>query len=491
MGTQGKHRCLSVNAQGHVLMASLMLIMVLSLLSMTAFFLADQDSPGVSAMREEIVARQLADAAADLAVSWFHDTPNAPPSITGMLMKRQGDVGGGPSFFDPAGRSQFVGTAERPDILLDASNPADDRALNLLPNGFSSSLSQLGHVDKVKVYAPTQPGVLGTLEVVASTAGRRGLTRTIQLQLGALNIPAVRAAVQVGQGLGSISPGGAAPLSVHWGDLRVTGDLVLNQVADLVVKSDMAPVTGQEYELMARREDRWIDYWIGGDVALLSPPSSPTPVFPANLHRHLHPAPGVRLDQWDYDLLKRTALRHGTYYRLDRVGRLRPLGASESDQGLTPSEVLSSSAIGQSLGLVFIDTLDGVAPHADNLGTLTLESDYLEALLVVQGHVVIRPNGTGRSLPVLSPSPEGSSSFGSRIPVTLSNVHVRGIVYAAGSIVLERSARVYGAMITAGTIGAGSAGSSLEVWYDADLGKGLFRGLPVVYRVPGTRRVWY
>ena len=86
MGTQGKHRCLSVNAQGHVLMASLMLIMVLSLLSMTAFFLADQDSPGVSAMREEIVARQLADAVADLAVSWFHDTPNAPQSIAGVLM---------------------------------------------------------------------------------------------------------------------------------------------------------------------------------------------------------------------------------------------------------------------------------------------------------------------------------------------------------------------------------------------------------------------
>jgi hypothetical protein len=97
----------------------------------------------------------------------------------------------------------------------------------------------------------------------------------------------------------------------------VTGDLSVKQTEDLVVKSSAAPVTDQSYELMGRLEDRWTDYWIGGNVSFLSPPSlSASPVLPPNVHVSQEPLPGVRLDRWDYDLLKRTALRHGTSYRL-------------------------------------------------------------------------------------------------------------------------------------------------------------------------------
>lgn len=491
MARRRKRQSTQDNVHGHVLIASLLLIIVLSLLSMTAFYLASQDVPGISAMREESAAQQLADAAAEIAVSWFHDTATTPPSIAGLLEKRQSDSAAGPSFFDVAGRSQFVGTADHPDILLDASNLEDDRVLNGSSGGFSGGLSDVGRLERVKIYAPLQPGLLGTLEVSASAVGRRGLSRTIQLQLGALNIPSVRAAVQIGQGLGTLKPGGESPAFVHWGDVRVMGDLVINQIANLVSKNDMASVTGQTYELTGRLEDRWIDYWIGGDINVLSPPSSSTPVYPQNVHLFQNPTPGVRLDQWDYDLLKRTALRHGTYYRLDRNGLLHPFGASDDEPGLMPSEALSSPAVGLTRGLVFIDTLDGSAPRVDNLGTLTLNTDYVEALLVVQGHVVIRPEGMGCSVPVLSPSPEGSDRLGSRIPVTLSNIHFRGLLFVAGSIMLERSVGLYGAVIAAGTVAAMTTGSLIEVWYDADLGRGLFRGLPLVYRAPGTRRVSY
>jgi hypothetical protein len=37
-----------------------------------------------------------------------------------------------------------------------------------------------------------------------------------------------------------------------------------------------------------------------------------------------------------------------------------------------------------------------------------------------------------------------------------------------------------------GLVGSGL----LEVWYDADLGRGLVRGLPMVFPVPGTWREW-
>jgi len=476
---------------GHVLMASLVLIVVLSLVGMTALYVAGQDIPGIVAMREESIAQHLSEAAAEVVLSWFHDAETTPLPIAGLLAKRQGDLDSGPSFFDASGRSQFIGTADLPDVLLDAANPEDDRLLNNPPSGFVAPLLGLGRLEKMKVYGPLQPGLLGTLEVTASTLGRRPSVRTIRLQLGATNIPAVRAAVQTGQGLGVVLPGGESPVLAHWGDVRVMGDLLLGQAEDLVVKSSAASVTGQSYQYMGRLEDRWIDYWIGGDISLISPPSSSTSSdFPPNVHLSQQPVPGVRLDRWDYELLKRTALRHGAYYRLDRIGRLHRLGAPDEDSGLLPSDVLAA-AVGQSHGLVFIDTVDGEPPRADNLGTLVVEADYVEALLVVQGHVVLRPNGSGRSVSVLSPSPEGLDSLGSRIPVTLSEIHLNGLLYAAGTVTLERSVRVYGAVMTAATIVASSAGLLMEVWYSADLGKGLFRGLPVVYPAPGTWQLKY
>jgi hypothetical protein len=485
-----KDASLDREIQGHVLLTSLVLIIILSALGMTAFYLAGQDARGISAMREESAALQLTDAATELVMSWFHDSTNAPAPIAGLLVKRQDDPVSGPSFFDTTGRSQFMGNPERPDILLDATNSADDRLLNSPPSGFSGSLLEAGRLEKLKVYGPSQPGLLGTLEVTASTMGLKPIARTIRLQLGALNVPAVRAAVQTGQGLGALRPGGESPVLVHWGDMRVMADVVVNHIEDLIVKSTAAPVTGQSYELTRRLEDRWTDYWIGGTVSLISPPTSASG-FPLNVHIGQHPTPGVRLDRWDYELLKKTALRYGMYYRLDRSGRLHLPGAAESDPGLLPADVLASSAVGQFHGLIFIDTLDGEAPRSDNLGTLVVDADYVEALLVVQGHVLVKPSGSGRSVPVLSPAPEGSTSLGSRIPVTLSNIHLNGLLYAAGTITLAGNARIYGAVMTPDTVVAGSTGVRMEVWYNADLGKGLFRGLPVVYRVPGTWQMQY
>src|SRR5262245_30151961 len=141
---------------GHVLMASLMVMLILSVLSMTAFYLAGQNVPGISAMREESTSLQLADAATELAIGWFHDSTSSPPSIAGLLMKRQDDSVGGPSFFDAAGRSQFIGSSDRPDILLDAAGVAGNQVLNTAPSGFSGPLLGLGRLEQLKVYGPSQ-----------------------------------------------------------------------------------------------------------------------------------------------------------------------------------------------------------------------------------------------------------------------------------------------------------------------------------------------
>ena len=479
---------MNVPERGYVLLAALMLVFLLSIAGMTSLHLAGQDAPGVSAMKEDKVAQQLADAGADLVMSWFHDPKTTPTSVAELLVKRQGDLTGGPSFFDVAGRSQFVGTADRPDILLDAANQADIQTLNDSPGGFYNALRGLGRILRVKVYGPLQPGLLSTVEVTATTVDRRPVARTVQLQLGAVSIPAVRAAVQVGQALGTLQPGGESPVLVHWGDQRVTGDLSVKRVEDLVLKSSTASVTGQSYDQMMQAQDRWTDYWIGGTVFITSPPpgQGASPPLPSNVHTSQYPTPGVRIDRWEYELLKKAALQVGTYYRLDRLGRLHPLGGLESDQGLDPADALESQEVSSQHGLVFIDTIDGEAPRLDNLGTLILDTDYFEGLLVVQGHVVLRPRASGKSVPALSPSPEGTNSLGARVPVQLSGIHVNGVLSAAGSIMLERSTRVHGALIAGNTVTAAGTGTVAEVWYNVDLTQGLFRGLPVVYRAPGS-----
>lgn len=474
--------------KGHVLLVALMLIVLLGITGMTSLFLAGQDGLGVSAMKEDNVTQQLADGAADVVMSWFHDPSVTPTAIAGLFVKRQGDPLSEPSFFDVAGRSQFVGTADRPDILLDAANQEDNQVLNDSLSGLSSVRGGLGKILKLKVYGPLQPGLLSTVEVTATTVDRRPITRTVQLQLGAVSIPAVRAAVQAGQTLGAMQPGGESPVLVHWGDQRVLGDLTVQRVEDLVVKSAAASITGQSYDQMLYAQDRWTEYWIGGTVSVISPPpgQGANPSLPENVHLHQYPTPGVRLDQWDYDSLKKIALHWGTYYRLDRTGQLHPLGALDSDQGIRPADALESHAIGDHRGLVFIDTVDGQPPRVDNMGTLVLDTDYFEGLLVVQGHVAISPRAAGKSLPVLSPSSLGTQSLGARVPVQLSGIHVNGLLYAAGAIRIERSARLYGAMITGQSVTSVGAGTIIEVWYNVDMAHGLFRGLPVVYRAPGT-----
>ena len=488
MGEQRASAIMNQCDKGHVLLAALMLIFLLGVVGMTSLYLASQDRPGVSAMTEDKLAQQLADGATDMVMSWFHDPSATPTVIGGLLAKRQGDLASGPSFFDLAGRSQFVGTVDHPDILLDAANQADNQMLNDSPNSFHNSLGGLGRINKVKMYGPLQPGLLSTVEVTATTVDHLPVARTVQLQLGAVSLPAIRAAVQIGQTPGATQPGDPFPVLAHWGDLRVLGDFAVQRVEDIALKSTAAPVTGQSYDQMLYAQDRWTEYWIGGTVLVIAPPpgQGANPPFPENVHLHQYPTPGVRLDQWNYDSLKKIAQHWGTYYRLDHLGQLHPQGASDSDQGITPADVLESQIVGNQRGLVFIDTVDGQPPRVDNMGTLVLDTEYVEGLLVVQGHMLLRPRAEGKSVPVLSPSPPEAQSLGGRVPVQLSGIHVNGLLYAAGTIRIERSTRLYGAMMAGQGVTSIGTGTMIEVWYNADLAQGLFRGLPVVYRAPGT-----
>jgi len=190
---------------------------------------------------------------------------------------------------------------------------------------------------------------------------------------------------------------------------------------------------------------------------------------------------------WQYQTFKDYAQRFGSYYVPDREGLLYRNGVTDPSHALTPSQVFGSQEVGDQRGLVFIDTLDQQPPNETNQATLTLEAPYMEGTFYINAHVVLQPQGTGRMVQAFAPPPEGQSAVALYGPASTVGVTINGVLYTAGTLRVGREVRVYGSVAAErGLAGAGL----LEVWYDADLGRGRVRGLPVVYPVRGTWREW-
>ncbi|HJU06316.1 MAG TPA: hypothetical protein VJ692_14305 [Nitrospiraceae bacterium] len=468
------------NERGTALLAAVLVTVILSMLGTVSLNLATQEIVQTRMSGDEAIAQNLADAGLDVAISWFHDPASAPDGAAGSLLTKRFDLPeSGPSFLDSTGQSQFRGTSLNPDILYDASRAADDQLLNGTEKGWFRSLRPLGRILKLKVYGPARPGLLCTVEV---TAGTGNITRTVATQLGSRTIPPLRAGVQIN----TVDPKVSLPLWLHWGSLKINGDVYFGKKEEFPAKSQLAAVTNQSYAGVSNREDRWLEAFIGGD-ALFAPSSLSSSEPPANVYPHQNPTPGLRQDRWEYETMKKYAMAFGTYYARDQDGLLYRNGVIQPGLGLTADQVFESKFVGDHHGLIFIDTLDQLPPQPDNLGTISISTEYAEGLFVVNAHLHLHAKGPGKSVPALSPPREGSTSLGSRIPVELSNINLQGVLYVAGDFSFEEPARVYGALITEGRALIASENSTpIEIWYNYDLRNGLFRGLPLVYAAPGT-----
>lgn len=463
----------TTSERGAVLLGVLMIVLILTLMGMVSMNLAMQEILQISAGKDEVTARHLAEAGADVVIQWFHNTNAMPVGASTVMSKRYDLPDSGPSFFDAVGRSQFSGSIAVPDLLYDAARPGDDRLLNDPVDGWFRSLQSLGRIETLKVFGPTRPGLLCSVEV---TAKAKKHTRTVALQLGALVTPPLRAGVQVGNSGVALTSEVSLPVWVHWGDLKAKGNVQLGRREDVPAKTGLAPITGQSYADMVSREDRWLTVWTGGD-ALFTPSSVGSTMFPSNVYPRRDPFPGLHEDVWPYEVLKKFALQHGSYYARDVSGLLYRNGTIGSGLGVTVEEVIRSTAVGHNHGLVFIDTLDQLPPRPDNLGTVLIETDYVEGLFVVNAHVQWRPRTGGKSVPVLSPPSDGSSSFAARVPVTLSGIHLHGVLSTPGDLSYEGQPRVFGALLVEGRIlPVSGTPTPIEVWYDHDYRNGLFRG---------------
>jgi hypothetical protein len=472
--------------QGIALLTVVLIMLLLFIIGTVSVNLATHEIQQASGVADEVMARHLAEAGTELVMSWFHDPSSVPPAIGGVIRRQHDAAGGGLSYFDALGRSQFTGSSANPDIAFDASRPSDDRLLNDPKTGWFRELQALGRVNAVKVYAPGRPGFLCTIEV---TAQAKQVARTVSLQLRALKLSPLRAAVQI-QNKPARPAATPLPLWLHWGDANIGGNALLGTPEDVPAKSALASVTGQSYGEMAPRLDRWVDIFVGGE-ALFSPSASPGTI-PSNVYAQQDPVPGLRWTEWDYDTLKKYAVRYGSYYIRGQDGLLYRDGTVQEGAGRQIDEVLRSREVGDDRRLVFIDTLDQRPPGPDNLGTLDLSLNYAEGFFIVNANVRLVASGAGMSVPALSPPDERSSSLATRIPVTLPGIHLRGVLFTPGDMVYEGRPRVYGALLIGGGLQAKTGTPApLEVWYDNDLGDGLFRGLPLVYPASGTWQETY
>lgn len=481
VGNQGDER-------GIALLAVLMVVCLLTLLGMTSMHLAGQEVVGASVLQEERLAHHAAESAVDVVMGWFHDPSLVPQEIgTTWFAKRFVNAQGDPSYFDAEGRAQFVGTVAQPDMVFDATNPQHDRLLNDPQTGWFKSLKGLARILKLRVYGATRPGLLCTVEVTAGAGQAARVTKTSSVEFGAYAVPALHAPLQSGALGSQFSELSAGVVFAHWGEMIVRGPAHFPKPSEMPVKSALAPVTGQTYDEMGQRTDRWLNIKIGGDARFAQLPLEAWADVPLNLQAHQEPIPGIQVDQWEYATLKRMAMQFGQLYGIDRDGLLYPGGVIQPGLGRPASEVFASRGPGDHRGLVFVDTLDGMPPRLDNLGSIVLEQDYAEGVFIVNAHVLWRAGPAGRVVPALSPPPDGQQSLGVRIPVQLSGIHLQGVLYAVGDVRYAGHVKVYGGVVAQGTIADGTNGSStLEVWYNHDLREGFVQGLPLVFVAPGS-----
>jgi hypothetical protein len=475
--------------QGIVLFVTMILLLLLTSLGMTSMNLATLELRAAGGTSEDRAAEQLADAAVDLVVSWFHQPGSLPPEIERVLIGQMLTNGDSPLIMPPA-RLAPGGSPETVEVLFDAATPDGNRTLNDPTTGWFRSLAQIGKILRLRVYGLTRTGLCCTVEVTAQGgAGGDTSKASVAVDLGRVVIPPLQAAAQVMESAtASLDSEPVQPL-VHWGDLRMKGDVRYRTLDEIPRKTITASVSNLPYDAMQRREDLWFDLYIGGALTLVHPSPLSVGLLPLNIYQQQDPVPGMRWDLWSYEHMKKLAKRFGTYYGTDRSGLLYRDGIVEPGKGLKTDEALSSRFLGDHRGLVFVDTVDQEPPSATNLSTITLQADYAEGVFVVCGHLNWKPKGTGFSIPALSPSPEGTSSTGLRTPVLLSQMHLQGVLYEFGTLTISGHPRAYGAVVAPRILRpTGSEMHELEVWYNADLARGFVRGVPLVVVVPGTRR---
>lgn len=480
-----KRKGLEQREKGSALVIVLGLLLLITLMGFASFQWALSEIQIGDHQESWMQSQYLAEAGVAKVLEWFQD-PTSFPTIgsfpngyselgrEGFFRKRSVDTLDTPSFFDERNISQYTGTPKTPDFFYETDSERETL--------FGDPMSELGFILTIKVFGPLIPGSICTVEVRARMFS--GAQRIITVQMEPSPLQGLTAAVQIEKG--SEPP---VPIRLHWGDMKVLGDADLGPSIESIPGKDSSPYPEGRWYGPDNRWDAWVDFYIGGRLIRPSPSICPDceEPFPSNGHDNVHQYqsrfhPDFGINFWNVKQLKALAKHQGGYYTTDLDGFLYLNGIRDDDHRRTIQEVFPLRAVGDSIGLVFVDTIDGNPLNETNRVRMDLPIDYLEGIIVIRADLTLRAVGSGRSLRVKTPPTEGTEDDSTQRWASLSGIHLNGVLSVGGTIRIEGETKIFGAVITrGGFIGP----DSLEIWYDANLRSGYYRGLPVVLPMKG------
>lgn len=485
-----------IEEKGAALFVVLYILVLLTFLGVFALGTSVTEVYIAGSHKAEVATLYLAEAGIEQVLYWFNnpssfnDTGNFPNGYSGspgeFFKKRKLD---GASYVDLTG-NQFTGTSSQPD--LEYKSPEDDQFLNDRTSGLFRNLQDVGKISNLKVYGPSSPGLVCTIEAAGITAS--GAKKTVSIELGPNPLSPITAGIQSGQG--AIGPG-ADPFLVHWGDTRIKWSANLgSDLANIPKKNLYTPIDNAPYSLI-KTEDNWLDIYVEGTADVSngvsdgdfqpydqSPPNEPGH---GNIYQNQS---DLTLDLWDYNRIKNYAKEYGLYYTTDANGNIYLNGGGPP---INLNQVLSSSYAGDSKGFVFIDTIDGNPPDpaGSNLANLpTVQINYSEGLFYIAANINIGGNGTGLTFSAASPpydlsllDPTTSTDEGKRVAINISGIHLKGVLYSPGRIGVTGDMAIYGSVVAdRGFTGIGK----IEVWHNYDHSTGSFSDQPPILKAKGT-----
>jgi hypothetical protein len=429
----------------------------------------------------DIQAQSLADAGIEQVLAWFADPASVDPGIEAVqpgecsvpadihaIFRKRCRAGDGlPAFRGSDGARQFIGTWEQPSVRVAWTKAA---MVGAAPPSVAGDVRPARSVQtELRVFSPRSIDAVAT---VVSRASVDGVSAAVRVELMEGPWRGFANAVTTAS-LGE----NTIPVKVHWGTVAIDGTFDATALAGrLTLRDPLAPLDGLPYASEPGR-DRWSRVIASGPVVGI-----PREVvgFAAPFEHVQEDVSIAPLGIWSYDALKAFARQHGMYYATRGTGLLYPL---DGGPGVSPSAAMAANS--GAGGLLFIDTMDGRAPNEDNLDTLDLAIEHVEADAYVGAHLRFAP-GAGRPIRLdTPPSPGTDNGPPVASDLTVDAVHYHGTLIVGGDLSVTAPVRLVGAL--AALRGVRDAGG-IEVWYEQSLRQGVRSGFPPVVVRPGTRR---
>lgn len=167
------------STRGTALLICLFALLLLTLLGGLALSMAQVEMRAASYQQHEIAALYQAEAGIHLMLYWLGHPESVHLAVQNLFRPRFVQGEGSPAFINEEGTSQFSGSPVTLDIPLGVSQnqePWDSTWIALW-----RTLGLTGETLTLKLYAPTLPGAVGTLESTARAAA--GVQKTLRVQL--------------------------------------------------------------------------------------------------------------------------------------------------------------------------------------------------------------------------------------------------------------------------------------------------------------------